>query len=373
MTVEIERDALLGALQQVNGVIEARNTMEILSNILFVAQEGLLTVTGTDIDIEANATTPVVGEIKTTLPSDKILTAVKSFKAGKLTIAEVPGRAAVTVKQGRGVRTISTLGADAFPKREALKNAASFRLAGDALLRLFGTCRVAQSRDETRYYLNGIFLHAVEGELRAAATDGHRLMRADMALPDAAKALADVIVPTKAVTQMIQLLGSASGDVDIEVNDKAIRFQLGNATIISNLVDGTYPNYDRVIPDVGAHVIKMKREDFTGPVSSVSAIVNAEGDKFKVRAVALDFTTGDDAYEVSARDATGTSATEPLEASYSGSGIRFGLNSQYAREVAGVFAEGSLLTLSLNDPASPIRVTSDKDDDLVGVLMPYRV
>lgn len=373
MKVEIERDALIAALEQVKGVIEARNTIPVLSNVLFVVQDDVLTVTGTDLDIEASATAAASGEISTTLPSDKILVAAKSFKPGKLTIASVDGRGAVTVKQGRGVRTISTLSADDFPKRAALEGGTRFSMPSDLLVRLFGTCRVAQSTEETRYYLNGVFLHAIDGKLRGAATDGARLIRAEADLPNGAAELPDIIVPSKAVREVLQLLGKVTGEVLIIVAPGVIQFRLGTSTIISKLVDGRYPDYSRVIPDQGGHVITITREQFIAPVAAVSAIVNAEGDKTKVRTVAFDFGGDGEAYEVSAKDQTGTSAVEPLEASFAGLPIRFGLNSQYARDVAGIFAEGSSLTISLSGPASPLRIVSDKDADLIGVVMPMRV
>lgn len=373
MTVEIERDALLGALQQVNGVIEARNTIPVLSNVLFVVEDGTVTLTGTDLQIEANATAAAVGEMKTTLPSDKILAAAKSFKPGKLMIAPVAGRSAVTVKQGRGVRTISTLAADDYPKLPALADAVRFTLTSDALARLFGACRIAQSSEETRYYLCGVFMHIVDEKLRAVATDGHRLVRAEVDLPAGAAGMDDIIVPSKAVGQVLALIGKISGEVAIEVNSKAIQFRIGTSTIISKLVEGTFPDYTRVIPAEGRHVISVTREQFIAPVASVAAIVNAEGDKIKVRAVAFDFGSDADAHEVSAKDQTGTSATEPVEASLTGEPIRFGLNSQYGRDVAGIFAEGSALTISLDGNASPLRFSSDKDPDLIGVCMPMRV
>lgn len=373
MTVEIERDALITALEQVKGVIEARNTIPVLSNVLFVVRDGILTVTGTDLDIEANATTSATGEIHTTLPADKILLAAKSFKPGKLKIVALEERGAVTVKQGRGVRTIPVLPADDFPKRPPLKNAVSFAMPSDALARLFGACRVAQSTDETRYYLIGVFMHVAGDKLRAAATDGHRLVRAETALPGGAADMSDIIVPTKAVTQVLQQIGKQSGPVQLEVASDAILFRLGTSMIISKLVDGTFPEYSRVIPDGGSHVITIGREQFVAPVAAASAIVNAEGDKTKIRLVTFDLGTADEAHEVSAKDQAGTSATEPLQASYTGAPLRFGLNSQYARDIAGIFAEGSSLTISLDGAASPLRIVSDKDADLVGVVMPMRV
>lgn len=370
MKVEIERDVLLRALEQVAGVVERRNTIAILSNLLMIVGDGTLSVTGTDLDIEATASAPASGELRTTVSSDKILAAVKSFKPGKLTIAQVDGRHAVTVKQGRGVRTISTLPTDDFPKRAALGSAVSFSMSCEVLTRIFGACVVAQSSDETRYYLIGVFLHTTDGKLRGAATDGHRLIRVEADIPDGAQDLADIIVPKKTVAQVLQLLGKAKGDVAIQSNGTAISFQIGSSSIISKLIEGTFPDYSRVIPSVAKNKITVVRETLTSAVAAVASVVNAGGNT-KVRAVAMDF--GGDAQEVSANDPDGTSASEPIEATYEGVPVRFGLNSQYLREVANVFTEGAALTITLQDPAAPLRIVSDKDPDIVGVLMPMRV
>ncbi len=369
MTVEIERDALLAALEQVKGVIEARNTIPVLHNVLFVVEDGILTVTGTDLDIEASAIAPAAGALRTTLPSDKINLAAKSFKPGKLTIVPVEGRNAVTVKQGRGVRTISTLPADDFPKRKALERAVSFDISSDALVGLLGACRTAQSTEETRYYLNGTYLHVAGEKLVAVATDGARLIRAETDLPEGAAEMPGIIVPRKAVGHLLGLLSHLTGQIRVETNADAIRLQLGPCTIISKLVDHTYPEYSRVIPDDGSRTVTVKREHFLAPVAAVASIVDAEGEKLKLRVVTFDLGASDDAHSISTRDHKGTSATEAFDAVLTGEPVRFGLNSQYAREVASVFAEGSTLTLLVNAAPSALRITSDKDDGLVGVIM----
>lgn len=373
MKVDIERDALLGALERVAGVVERRNTIAILANLLLVVDDGMLSITGTDLDVEATASVPASGELRTTVPSDKIMAAVKSFKAGKLTISPVEGRAALSVKQGRGVRTLSTLPADDFPKRAAMGSATSFSIPSDALARIFSTCAVAQSSEETRYYLCGVFLHTVGDKLRGAATDGHRLIRAETDLPAGAQNMADIIVPKKAVAQVLGLLRNAAGEIAIETNGTAISFRIGDGSIVSKLIDGTFPDYSRVIPDAAKNEISVPRDALIATAAAVSSVVNAEGDKTKVRAVAFDFDASDGAYEVTAKDQMGTSASEPIEASYKGAPLRFGLNSQYLRDVAGIFAEGAALTITLHDAAAPLRIVSDKDLDLVGVVMPMRV
>jgi DNA polymerase-3 subunit beta len=373
MKVEVERDALLRALEQVAGVVERRNTIPVLSNLLLVVGDGALSVTGTDLDIEATASVAATGELRTTVPAEKILAAVKSFKTGKLTIAPVDGRQAVTVKQGRGVRTLSTLSADDFPKRPALGQAVSFSIPCVSLARIFAKCTVAQSSDETRYYLMGIFLHTTDTKLRGAATDGHRLIRVEVDLPSGAGDMADIIVPKKAVAQVLQMIGKSTGDIAVQSNGTAIAFQLGDGTIISKLIEGTYPDYSRVIPEVAQNKISIVRDVLVAASSAVTSVVNAEGDKSKVRAVAIEMGVDDDMHEMTAKDQIGTSAVEPIAATYKGTPLRFGVNSQYLRDVAGIFAEGAALSITLHDPAAPLRIVSDNDPDLVGVIMPMRV
>jgi len=373
MKVEIERDALLGALEQVAGVVERRNTIPVLSNLLLIVDGGTLSVTGTDLDIEATASAVAAGELRTTVPAEKILAAVKSFKSGKLTIATVDGRQAVTVKQGRGVRTLSTLPAEDFPKRPALGKAVSFSIPCASLARIFAKCTVAQSSDETRYYLMGVFLHTTDTKLRGAATDGHRLIRVEADLPDGAGDMADIIVPKKAVAQVLQMIGKSTGEIAVQTNGTAIAFQKGDSTIISKLIEGTYPDYSRVIPEVAQNKISIVRDILIAASSAVTSVVNAEGDKSKVRAVAIEMGADDEAHEMTAKDQMGTSAIEPIAATYKGAPLRFGVNSQYLRDVAGIFAEGAALSITLHDPAAPLRIVSDNDPDLVGVIMPMRV
>ncbi len=373
MKVELDRDALLSALQQVTGVVEARNTIPILSNLLLVVDGNTLSVTGTDLDIEATATAPASGDLRITVPNDKIMAAVKSFKSGKLTIATIEGRHALTVKQGRGVRTLSTLPVEDFPKRAPLGQSVTFSIAGSSLARLLGKCAVAQSSDETRFYLMGVFLHTTADKLRGAATDGHRLIRAEVDLPDGAKDMADIIVPKKAVAQALQLIGKSSADVTVQCNGTAISFAIGDGTIISKLIEGTFPDYSRVIPEPAVNRISVVRDVLVAASSAVTSVVNPEGDKSRVRAVAVEMGANDDAHEMTAKDQTGASASEPIVATYAGTPLRFGVNSQYLRDVAGIFTEGAALSITLHDPAAPLRIVSENDPDLVGVIMPMRV
>ena len=365
----VDRDALLGALRQVADVVEARTTIPVLSNLKLIAAGDVLTVTGTDLDRWASVTVPATGAIDTTIPKDKLLAAVSSFGEGMLTLASAPG--AVTVKQGRGTRKLATLAATDFPNPVVPETATQFTLPASALLRLLDTTQVAQSTEETRYYLCGVLLHVFDGELRAAATDGFRLVRAGMAAPDGAAGMPDSIVPSKTVGLLRRLGAKTDGEVTLEIGAGFVVARVGRATLHSKLIDGTFPDYSRVIPPPGKRRLRGMRDALTSAVDAVAAVIDAEGDRVKVRSVAIELRP-DDASEVEASDTSGTAASEPLTVNYEGEPQRVGVNSRYFQQLAGIFADDAAVTIEIADPAAPMRWTSDKDPDLVAVLMPLR-
>ncbi|RIA37498.1 DNA polymerase III beta subunit [Hephaestia caeni] len=371
VSVEVDRDALLAALRAVGDVVEARNTIPVLANLLLAVEDGVMTVTGTDLDVEVSATLPATGAIRTTAPKDKVLAAVASFRPGALTIAPVDGRSALTIRQGRGVRTITTLPADDFPKRTAPETALRFTMPAKGLLRLFETTRIAMSNEETRYYLVGVLLHIADRKLRAAATDGLRLIRAECAAPKGASKMADIIVPAKTVTHLCKLLAKVEADVAIAVAEGLLTIDLPGIAVWSKLVDGAFPDYTRVIPAEGKNRLSVVRDALVDAAAAVTAVVNAEGDRIKHRGIAFDLAPGEE-HELSARDQAGSSASEPFAATYVGEPIRFGMNSQLLTQVCGVFAEGAVLSAAIDGPGAAVRIVSDKDPDVLAVIMPMR-
>lgn len=371
MTVEVSRDALLGALRSVVDMVEKRTTIPVLSNLLFVAEGGRVSVTATDLDRHAIARCEAAGELCTTMPADKLLAAVSSLKPGvKLTIEPIAGRAAVTIKGGGGKRTIPTLPAKDFPERELPQDATRFSVSAAQFVRMLDAVGIAQSAEETRYYLIGVYLHAADKLLRAAATDGQRLMRAEIPLPEGAEAMPAVIIPTKAVTALRKLLGKAEGDAVLSVTSDLIAVQFGEATILSRTVEGSYPDYSRVIPSDGRHRLSTSRDALLAAANAVASTVEGEG-KNRYRVVRLQLSdTG--SHEAWTRDDTGADATEPFEGELTGGHVLLGLNHKFLSSALGVFAEGATLAVDFDSPSAAVRVTSDKDPDLVGVIMPMR-
>lgn len=372
MTVEVQRDALVGAIRSVIDVVSSKATIPVLANLLLKTEVGQLTITGTDLNVQAASTIEAAGDMDVTVDAQKLLAAAISFKPGTLTIAPVAGRSAVLIKQGRGQRTLQTLSSTDFPKREPLSGTQAFTLPSSTLSRLFDVAGIAQSTDEIRYYLNGIFLHVSDLKLVAVATDGHRLIRVNTALPEGIESMVDTIVPRHVVGHLRKLLAKYDGEVAIEVNSKAISFALGRTHVVANVVVGTFPDDNRVIPPVGSHSLVAVRDAFIEPVASVSGVVNAEGEKIKARCVRFDLGMNGE-HEVSAQDQTGTKASEPLDVEVRGGAFTFGVNEAYFRAIVGVFAETAAVTIASADPAAPLLLTSDKDPDITAVIMPMRV
>lgn len=371
MSVAVERDALLAALLQVADVVEARSTIPVLSNLLIEAADGRMTITGTDLHMQVSAVVAATGELVTTVAKDKLLAAVQSFRAGDLTIAQIEGRSAVTVKQGRGQRTLPTLAADNFPARKAVEGGTVFDMPAPTLRRMLDIGGIAQSSEEVRYYLCGIYFHVLDGRLHAVSSDGHRLIRATIDPPHSAEQLPGLILGTKAVKQIRKLVAKAEGSVSIRATDERIVAAIGGVTVNAALVEGTYPDYTRIIPPVADNAITIQRDALLGPIDAVAAVINPEGDKIKVRGLTFTLSEGEEGL-VSAKDQSGADASEPLALTYAGVPIIFGANKQYLASLAGAMADGATLTITIADPKSALLITSDKDPDVTAMMMPMR-
>lgn len=373
MKVEVERDALMSAVRAVIDVVEARTTIPVLSNMLVEAEGGSLTLTGTDLDLQVSATVPAAGEMKTTVDARKLQAAVDSLSKGKVTIAPIDGRAAVTLKAGRGQRILPTLAATDFPKRGPITDARSFAIPGGDLSRILDTASVAMSTEETRYYLNGIYIHPWEGRLRGAATDGHRLVRVEVALPAGSDTMEGVILPRKAVGHLRKLLAKHDGTVDVEATTAAMSFQIGGVRVLTKLIEGTFPDYNRIIPEHAGRGFTCRPAVVAETVSAVTAVTAPEGEKMKVRSVVLAIASAPHESEARAKDQTGTSANEALDVEPVGAPIQFGVNRDYLRSLVALFRENGAMTLDIRDPAAPMKLTGEHDPDLVAIVMPMRV
>jgi len=277
------------------------------------------------------------------------------------------GRLAIAAGSSRFL--LACLPADDFPELGLDGMSHEFRLPARDLARLIEKTRFAISTDETRYYLNGIYFHAIEsGErplLRAVATDGHRLARMDVDLPDGASGMPSIILPRKTVQELAKLLGDHSDDVAVDLSANKVRFRAGNIVLTSKLIDGTFPDYERVIPQNNDKTMQIPTAGFISAVDRVSTLSSEKG-----RAVKLNI--GDGKLVLSVNNPESGSATEELDLDYNGEPLEIGFNARYLLDIAGQF-EGERAVFELSDPSAPTVLHDENNASALYVLMPMRV
>ncbi|MBS0536513.1 MAG: DNA polymerase III subunit beta [Proteobacteria bacterium] len=368
MKVTVERAELLKSLSHVYRVVERRNTIPILSNVLIRADKGKLSMKATDLDLEV--TDSIAAEVSpggaTTVPAHMFYDIVRKLPDGSQIVIEGSGdRAVLSIRAGRSRFTLQTLPESDFPDLAAGEMSHSFSVPAADLKRLIDKTQFAISTEETRYYLNGIYLHAAGKMLRAVATDGHRLAQVELTLPEGAAGMPGIIIPRKTVAEVQRLIESGEGDVAVELSAGKIRFSIGNVVLISKLIDGTFPDYGRVIPANNDKSLVVDKKDFEAAVDRVSTVSSERG-----RAVKLSITGGRLVLSVTNPDSG--SATEELEVDYEADALDIGFNSRYLLDIAAQI-EGEVAVLKLADPGSPTLIQDKDAKGALYVLMPMRV
>ncbi|HZS82227.1 MAG TPA: DNA polymerase III subunit beta [Stellaceae bacterium] len=372
MKITIERAALLKALGHVQSVVERRNTIPILSNVMLRASAGRLALSATDMDIEIVEATAaqVARDGATTVPAHTLYDIVRKLREGAQIEFEASGdKAAMTLRSGRSTFTLACLPPEDYPLMAGGDLPHRFALTASELKTLIDRTRFAISLEETRYYLNGIFMHATKSNdspvLRAVATDGHRLARVEMMLPEGAQGMPGVIIPRKTVTELRKLIDETDQEIGIALSDTKIRFTFGDAVLTSKLIDGTFPDYDRVIPSGNDKVLEVNCKEFAEAVDRVSTISTE-----KSRAVKLSLERG--ALTLSATSPENGTASEEIEVRYSASPIEIGFNSRYLLDITDqIGGEGAVFEMA--DAASPTIVHDRAGTAALYVLMPMRV
>lgn len=372
MKITVERSELLKSLGHVHRVVERRNTIPILANVLIKADGGKLSLKATDLDLEVTDTiaADVAPGGATTVPAHMLYDIVRKLPDGAQIVLEGSGdRAVLSIRAGRSRFTLQTLPESDFPDLAAGEMTHTFKLPAADLKRLIDKTQFAISTEETRYYLNGIYLHiAGSGKtatLRAVATDGHRLAQCDLPLPDGAAGMPGVIVPRKTVNEVQRLVENGEGEVAIELSAGKIRLTIGDVVLTSKLIDGTFPDYARVIPLNNDKDLVVDKKDFEAAVDRVSTVASERG-----RAVKLSLTGGRLVLSVTNPDSG--SATEEIEVEYESEPLDIGFNSRYLLDIAAQI-EGEVAVLKLADPGSPTLIQDKDSKGALYVLMPMRV
>jgi DNA polymerase-3 subunit beta len=374
MKFKADRATLMKSLAHVQNVVEKRNTIPILANVLLAVRDGRLSIAATDLEIalveEVPAQTSRNGAI--TVPAATLYEIVRRQpENAEIELDHPGGDAQLALRAGRYSTSLVALGVDEFPKLDAGKLSHSFNLSALDLRGLIDRTKFAISTEETRYYLNGIFLHAAESDgapvLRAVATDGHRLARVEESLPEGAAGIPGVIIPRKTVNELRKLLDEVSGDIEIALSETRIQFTIGTMRLTSKLIDGTFPDYDRVIPRNNDKVLRVNQKDFSAAVARVSAISSE-----RHRPVKLSLAR--DLLVISAASPEQGTASEELDADrikYDSGPLEIGFQARYLNDVTEQI-EGDV-EFVFADGAAPPLVRDPSDLRAVYVLMPMRV
>lgn len=372
MKATIERATLLRCLSHVQSVVERRNTIPILSNVLIeAAPGGTVKLMATDLDlqvVETMAAVSVEAQGAITVSAHLLFDIARKLPDGSQVSLETADNRMV-VKAGRSRFSLPTLPRDDFPVIVEGDLPTSFELPAATMAQMIDRTRFAISTEETRYYLNGIFLHVSDEELKAAATDGHRLARFTLKRPDGAEGMPDVIVPRKCVAELRKLLEeSLDTNVLIDLSASKVRFTLGGedgVVLTSKLIDGTFPDYSRVIPTGNDKLLRLDPKTLWQGVDRVATIAT---EKTRAVKMALD----NDRVTLSVTSPDNGTAAEEVPADYSADGFEIGFNANYLKDILGQI-DGDTVELHLADAGAPTLIRQDEKSPALYVLMPMRV
>ena len=374
MKFSIDRSALLTALQHVHSVVERRNTIPILSNVLLEAKEDGVYLTATDMDIavieKIDLKKSEVMQLGTITTSAQMLYDIVRKLPENITVellSEKNDR--LGIKASSSSFALNCLPSEDFPSIAQEEFNYSLNIPASEMIRLIDNTSFAMSLEETRYYLNGIYLHAVKDstvdKLRTVSTDGHRLSRVDMTMPESVKEIPGVIIPRKTIMEIRKLLEDHTDNINLSLSDNKIQISFSNVVLTSKLLDGTFPDYSRVIPEQNDKTITISNQLLSEAVDRVSTVSTD-----KTRAIKININKGN--LVISATNPDKGSASESLEVKYDGEEVEIGFNSKYVLDVARQI-KGKDIIIKLSDSVSPTLVYDKEDEDVLFVLMPMRV
>ncbi|SHH41457.1 DNA polymerase III subunit beta [Cognatishimia maritima] len=372
MKISVERGTLLKAVSQAQSVVERRNTIPILANVLIEAEGNTAQFRATDLDIEVvdKAAAQVERAGATTVSANTLHEIVRKLPDGALvTLTDDGASGRLTVEAGRSNFSLATLPKEDFPVMASSEYACNFTANAAQLRRLFDKSKFAISTEETRYYLNGVYMHVSDAEggkvLRCVATDGHRLARIDSALPEGASEMPGVIVPRKTVGELRKLLDDDEMDIAVSVSETKVRFATPDITLTSKVIDGTFPDYTRVIPSGNTRRLEVDAAEFAQAVDRVATVSSERSRAVKL---ALD----EDRLILSVNAPDSGAAEEELAVAYGDERLEIGFNAKYLLEIASQVDRENAVFM-FNSAGDPTLMREGNDTTAVYVVMPMRV
>lgn len=372
MKFSIARDSLLKVMSHVQSVVERRSSIAILANIKLEAVDSKLKATATDNDLTSQGVIDAFVEKEgvTTVNAFKLYEIVKKIPEGTTIEASVTSDGSrMNVNAGHAKFSLACLDADAFPDTAGIVPVATFDLEGDLLKKLVTKAQFAASSDDTRQYLNGVYMHVVKDakgvdKLRFVATDGHRLARIETALPAGAEQMPAVIIPRKTVNEL-RSLAETSPRLQIKVADKKIQFLTDIVTLTSKVIDGTFPDYEKVIPQDNKKEMNVPRQALMQAVDRVAVLSHEKSRSVK-------FALKPNMLTITANNPDQENAVEELDVHYSDDKMDVGFNARYVSDISGL-VEGNDINFLFKDGNSPVLMRDPKDPGSLFVLMPMRI
>lgn len=368
MKFQVGRDALLKPLQLVAGVVERRQTLPVLSNVLMEVRGNMLRLTGTDLEVEMVASLALGeagqdGEI--TVPARKLLDIVKSLQAGSDIRFERDGQK-ISLKCGRGRYSLATLPASEFPNIEQGVGNQSIELEVDALKKLIDSTAFSMAQQDVRYYLNGMLLEVTADRLRTVATDGHRLAMADAGVATGVTSKLQVIVPRKGILELSRLL-TEDGDskAKLSLGGNHVRVEYGSLTFTSKLIDGKFPDYERVLPKNSDKAVLAQREELRSALSRTAILSNE-----KYRGIRLMLSSG--TLGIDANNPEQEEAHDEIGVDYTGADLEIGFNVSYLLDVLNTL-KSAQVKFALGDSNSSALISDAENASCWYVVMPMRL
>ena len=375
MDFRVNSTELLRALSHIHGIVEVRHTLPILSNIIITTHDNLLSLSSTNLDIfcSDDLEAEVSQNGSTSVSAATFYEIVKRLPSGSEIHASLSEEdSTLTLKCGRSKFNLTTISPDDFPKISHDDLNIQFVLSATELKRMIDKTKFAISNEETRYYLNGVFLHQTQKNsidiLRAVATDGHRLAQYDIPLPQGAKDMNGIIIPKKMIQELRRVLDDATGDINIQLNENKIKFSFNNMQIISKVIDGTFPDYTKVIPQSNDKSITTNNEELKKAIDRVSAVAINEETKSK----AIKLIIESNKISLSVDSTSRGSAIEEIDLDYNNDKVEIGFNSRYLIDICNEI-DGDKINLKFLNSTSPAIILDNTDENLFFVLMPMRI
>ena len=366
MRFSISREALLKPLQIVSGVVEKRQTLPILSNVLMNVSSDRLTLTGTDLEVELTASTMLENatEGEVTLPARKFMDICRALPDESILDLSLDGEK-VTIRSRKSRFTLATLPATDFPSTDAIKGAYEFDIAQNVLKQLIERTQFCMANQDVRYYLNGLLLEIDSNTLRTVATDGHRLAMCEMqqTLPSTEKR--QVIIPRKGVNELARMLLDSDDTCNIKINANHVKIELSDIVFTSKLIDGRFPDYDRVVPQGGDKIITARRNELRQALVRTSILSNE-----KYRGIRLNFSNN--TLKATVHNPEQEEAVEEIDIDYMGDELEIGFNVSYLVDALNAVLQDDVV-ITLTDANSSCLINGIDDESAKYVVMPMRL